>query len=221
MQGSVTQCIHPGNAGYKDWRTKTEIAAARTRYVRDLLATLSAVELNEFKSLRAKRTHLERYDWFDPDSKWNSAAEFKQLVEKLKKSKRRPPHPPVINPDPNDRLSKLRIEVRVLERKKAEDLDVLASVDALLHLAEMAAAREAEEQRQKEEARRQQAYAQAGPMLDILNLKHNATTDQIKARYRSLLKRLHPDTNRGDEAASGLLRRVVDAYRQLETMGRV
>ena len=58
-------------------------------------------------------------------------------------------------------------------------------------------------------------------MLDILNLKHNATTDQIKARYRSLLKRLHPDTNRGDEAASGLLRRVVDAYRQLETMGRV
>jgi curved DNA-binding protein CbpA len=56
--------------------------------------------------------------------------------------------------------------------------------------------------------------------LEILNLKANATRDEINARYRALTKQLHPDLNAGSEAASGLLRQVMDAMETLRREGR-
>lgn len=51
--------------------------------------------------------------------------------------------------------------------------------------------------------------------LAILNLPNAATDRDIKARYKELVKRLHPDVNGDDEQAVDQLKIVIEAYRTL------
>lgn len=51
--------------------------------------------------------------------------------------------------------------------------------------------------------------------LAILNLPFTATDSDIKARYKELVKRLHPDVNGEDEKAVDQLKFVIEAYRTL------
>jgi hypothetical protein len=55
--------------------------------------------------------------------------------------------------------------------------------------------------------------------LEVLNLDASATLDQIKARYKELVKRFHPDANGGDRGAEERLRRVIQAYGVLRASG--
>ncbi|MCP5432855.1 MAG: J domain-containing protein [Alphaproteobacteria bacterium] len=52
--------------------------------------------------------------------------------------------------------------------------------------------------------------------LEIFDLDAGATLKEIKARYKELLKRFHPDTNGGDRSTEGQLRRVIRAYQILK-----
>ena len=49
----------------------------------------------------------------------------------------------------------------------------------------------------------------------VLNLPGMATDDNIKARYKELVKRLHPDINGDDKQAVDQLKAVIEAYRTL------
>jgi len=49
----------------------------------------------------------------------------------------------------------------------------------------------------------------------ILGIPEDADDRQIKAAYRSMAKRFHPDTNQGSEAAAELFRQLSEAYRVL------
>jgi len=49
----------------------------------------------------------------------------------------------------------------------------------------------------------------------ILGIPENADIRQIKAAYRCMAKRFHPDTNSGSEAAAELFRQLTEAYRVL------
>jgi len=49
----------------------------------------------------------------------------------------------------------------------------------------------------------------------ILGIPETADLRQIKAAYRSMAKRFHPDTNSGSEAAAELFRQLTEAYRVL------
>ena len=51
--------------------------------------------------------------------------------------------------------------------------------------------------------------------LAILNLPSMATSSEIKARYKDLVKRLHPDVNGEDARAVDHLKTVIEAYRTL------
>ena len=51
--------------------------------------------------------------------------------------------------------------------------------------------------------------------LAILNLSPSASATEIKARYKELVKRLHPDVNGGDRQAEDQLKVVIEAYRAL------
>lgn len=53
--------------------------------------------------------------------------------------------------------------------------------------------------------------------LQMLDLEKSATSDQIKARYKELVKRYHPDANGGDTAAVERLRSVIRAYQTLKS----
>ena len=55
--------------------------------------------------------------------------------------------------------------------------------------------------------------------LDTLQLAHSATLLEIKARYKELVKRFHPDANGGDRGAEERLKQVIKAYGVLRASG--
>lgn len=55
--------------------------------------------------------------------------------------------------------------------------------------------------------------------LRQLNLEEGATKADIKARFKELVKRLHPDHNRGDRSSEDKLREVIQAYNYLRQTG--
>ena len=55
--------------------------------------------------------------------------------------------------------------------------------------------------------------------FDSLNLEPSATLNEIKARYKELVKRFHPDANGGDRGAEERLKQVIKAYGVLRASG--
>jgi hypothetical protein len=55
--------------------------------------------------------------------------------------------------------------------------------------------------------------------LDTMHLSHSATLIEIKARYKELVKRFHPDANGGDRGAEERLKQVIKAYGVLRASG--
>ncbi len=55
--------------------------------------------------------------------------------------------------------------------------------------------------------------------LDTLDLDTSATAQDIKVRYKELVKRLHPDANGGDRATEERLREIIKAYNHLKAAG--
>jgi hypothetical protein len=55
--------------------------------------------------------------------------------------------------------------------------------------------------------------------LRQLNLEDGATKAEIKARFKDLVKRHHPDRNGGDRRSEDKLREVIQAYNYLRQAG--
>jgi hypothetical protein len=55
--------------------------------------------------------------------------------------------------------------------------------------------------------------------LRILDLNENSTPAEIKARFKLLVKRHHPDGNGGDRTSEDKLREVIQAYNYLKQAG--
>lgn len=55
--------------------------------------------------------------------------------------------------------------------------------------------------------------------LDALNLDAMASPADIKARYKALVKRHHPDANGGDTSSQDRLREIIQAYTYLKREG--
>jgi hypothetical protein len=77
------------------------------------------------------------------------------------------------------------------------------------------------------------AFRQAGPAepegrrlkllerraLETLDLPETAAPSEIKSRYKTLVKRLHPDANGGDRSSEEKLRGIIQAYNTLRSAG--
>lgn len=84
---------------------------------------------------------------------------------------------------------------------------------------EEAAARETFRSRARREGQRDGAAAPRGSELyycRLLQLKHPVTLTALKARYKELVKRLHPDVNGGDKDAEDRLKEINEAYAALK-----
>jgi len=57
--------------------------------------------------------------------------------------------------------------------------------------------------------------------LDCLGLSESATREEIKARFKELVKRHHPDANGGDKGSEDKLREIIQAYNYLKQAGSV
>jgi DnaJ-like protein len=77
---------------------------------------------------------------------------------------------------------------------------------------------------------RQAGHAQTAPeqrkifnaqrrALDALGLEADAKRVDIKARFKMLVKRHHPDANGGDRGSEDRLREIIQAYNYLKTAG--
>ena len=55
--------------------------------------------------------------------------------------------------------------------------------------------------------------------LAALDLEGTETAVAIKARYKELVKRLHPDANGGDRSSEDRLRQIIQAYHYLKSVG--
>jgi DnaJ domain len=53
----------------------------------------------------------------------------------------------------------------------------------------------------------------------VLDLDGGETGVEIKARYKSLVKQLHPDANGGDRSSEDRLRQIIQAYHYLKAAG--
>ena len=57
--------------------------------------------------------------------------------------------------------------------------------------------------------------------LESLNLSAGAAREEIKARFKQLVKRHHPDANGGDKRSEDKLREIIQAYNYLKQAGLV
>ncbi len=57
--------------------------------------------------------------------------------------------------------------------------------------------------------------------MTTLGLKQGATKDEIKARFKELVKLHHPDANGGDTRSEEKLREIIQAYNYLKQAGLV
>ncbi len=55
--------------------------------------------------------------------------------------------------------------------------------------------------------------------LDVLGLEADAKRADIKARFKILVKRHHPDANGGDRGSEARLREIIQAYNYLKSAG--
>jgi hypothetical protein len=55
--------------------------------------------------------------------------------------------------------------------------------------------------------------------FDALDLEGHESGSEIKARYKELVKRLHPDANGGDRSLEDRLREIIQAYHYLKSAG--
>ncbi len=53
----------------------------------------------------------------------------------------------------------------------------------------------------------------------VLDLDGHETGNEIKARYKALVKQLHPDANGGDRSSEDRLRQIIQAYHYLRSVG--
>ena len=76
------------------------------------------------------------------------------------------------------------------------------------------------EQQQRAEAARPVRNAER-KALDTLGLDVSATPVQVKARFKELVKRHHPDANGGDRSTEDRLIEVIQSYNYLKSVGFV
>jgi DnaJ-class molecular chaperone len=55
--------------------------------------------------------------------------------------------------------------------------------------------------------------------LHALGLEDTASGPEIKARFKELVKRHHPDANGGDRGSEDKLREIIQAYNYLKSAG--
>ena len=55
--------------------------------------------------------------------------------------------------------------------------------------------------------------------LDALGLEADASAQEVKTRFKELVKRHHPDANGGDRSSEDKLREIIQAYKYLKSIG--
>jgi hypothetical protein len=74
-------------------------------------------------------------------------------------------------------------------------------------------------QAHRPEPERRQVHNMEAKSLQVLGLDRSASGPEVKARYKLLVKRHHPDANGGDRSLEDRLREIIQAYSYLKSVG--
>jgi hypothetical protein len=185
--------------------------------------------------VRLFQRHKDRYiseklrSWANNPKKPRRAITEKNKWGDNRKVKLKPtPVPPPMQHDifaiQRERIAKLEQDIAELEDTMSDAAKLRALADEIEIEAKQQEEVEARKKRERDEmfaSFMRERYGSDEPdPLDVLNLSSDATPEQIRTRYRELMKKLHPDANRGDTAAVGLLRRVNAAMDHLRAVGK-
>jgi hypothetical protein len=55
--------------------------------------------------------------------------------------------------------------------------------------------------------------------FSVMKLDPPSTPDEVKAKYKELVKKFHPDANQGEKGYEERLKRIIDAYQSLKSAG--
>ena len=77
----------------------------------------------------------------------------------------------------------------------------------------------AKRQAKEDEAPRRYVKPIERKSLETLHLGENATPEEIKAKFKALVKVHHPDANGGDKRSEDTLREIIQAYNYLKQVG--
>ncbi len=77
----------------------------------------------------------------------------------------------------------------------------------------------AKKQRAESRERRRKLKPLERKSLDVMHLGERANKDEIKARFKELVKQHHPDANGGDTRSEDKLREIIQAYNYLKQAG--
>jgi len=78
---------------------------------------------------------------------------------------------------------------------------------------------EGEAQRKAEARAKRRVHNAEAKCLSTLHLDEHATSDEIKARYKELVKKHHPDVNGGSRESEDRLHEIIQAYKHLKSVG--
>lgn len=76
-----------------------------------------------------------------------------------------------------------------------------------------------EASRRAERQARRRVYNAEARCLKTLHLDETATAEDIKSRYKELVKKHHPDANGGSRESEERLREIIQAYKHLKSVG--
>lgn len=79
----------------------------------------------------------------------------------------------------------------------------------------------AQQARKEAPERRRKLKPMEKKSLDALHLTQSATKEEIKAKFKALVKEHHPDANGGDRRSEDKLREIIQAYNYLKQVGLV
>jgi hypothetical protein len=100
--------------------------------------------------------------------------------------------------------------------KPSLDFPDFVVCDDLGLLSELRSAAQAREDRaRRAKSNGKPADPRLGPAFAALQLEPGVTLPQIKARFKELVKRYHPDANGGDKRAEERLKSIISAYAYL------
>lgn len=76
-----------------------------------------------------------------------------------------------------------------------------------------------DDQRPDIEKHRPKVRSLEAKAFETLDLSTSASNEEVRNRYKTLVKRLHPDANGGDRGTEDRLREVIQAYKLLKQSG--
>lgn len=103
------------------------------------------------------------------------------------------------------------------KRRKDEAGDGFSMEDPFSLFGDTAPRRKGKTQEPPAEARK--VFNAQRRALEVLGLEPDAKRADIKSRFKTLVKRHHPDANGGDRGSEAMLREIIQAYNYLKSAG--